>query len=59
MLSWRKFPGVLILLALAASTAGCDDTWRGLKQDTGENLEKTGEAIDRVGESVQGKEEQP
>jgi len=58
MLSWRQLPSALFLLAFAAAAAGCDDTWRGLKQDTGENLERTGEAIDRAGERVQGEDEQ-
>lgn len=45
-----------LLLALALSApallAGCGDTWRGLKKDTGENLEKTGRAIEKAGEKV-------
>lgn len=57
MYSWRNLTGSLFLLAFAASLTGCDDTWRGLKRDTGENLEKTGEALDRAGEKVQGEEE--
>lgn len=56
MLSWRNLSGPLFLLAFAVSAAGCDDTWRGLKQDTGENLEKTGEALERAGEKVQGED---
>jgi hypothetical protein len=39
-------------LALLAGVAACGDTWRGFKQDTGENLQKTGEAIERAGEKV-------
>ena len=54
MLSWRTFFGSLFLLILVA---GCDDTWRGLKEDTGENLERTGEALDRAGERIQGDDE--
>jgi len=57
MLSWRNLSGSLILLAFAASLSGCDDTWRGLKRDTGENLEKTGDALDRAGEKVKGEDE--
>ena len=37
-----------VLLGLAA----CGDTWRGMKQDTGENMESTGEAIEGAGEKV-------
>lgn len=45
------------LLAAAALLAplllaACGDTWRGLKKDTGENLEKTGQAIEKAGGKV-------
>ncbi len=39
-------------LLLTALLAGCGDTWRGLKKDTGENLEKTGRAIEKAGGKV-------
>jgi hypothetical protein len=39
-------------LALLTSVAACGDTWRGVKQDTGENLEKTGKTIEKAGEKV-------
>lgn len=57
MLLWRNILGSFILLAVMAALSSCDDTWRGLKEDTGENLEKTGEAIERAGESIQGEDE--
>lgn len=41
-----------LALVLPVLLAGCGDTWRGLKKDTGENLEKTGRAIERAGEKV-------
>ena len=41
-----------MLVGMAASLAACGDTWRGLKQDTGQNMEKTGEAIEKAGEAV-------
>ncbi len=41
-----------LLLVAPAFLAGCGDTWRGLKKDTGENLEKTGRAIEKAGEKV-------
>jgi predicted small secreted protein len=41
-----------VLLGMAASLAACGDTWRGLKEDTGQNMEKTGEAIEKAGEAV-------
>jgi predicted small secreted protein len=42
----------LVLLGTAVSVSACGDTWRGFKQDTGENLEKTGETIEKTGEAV-------
>lgn len=41
-----------LVLALPALLAGCGDTWRGFKKDTGENLEKTGRAIEKAGDKV-------
>ena len=57
MHSWRNLFGSIFLFAFAVSVAGCDDTWRGIKRDTGENLEKTGEALDKAGEKVKGEDE--
>ncbi len=54
---WRKLSATLVLLIAVIALSGCDDTWRGLKEDTGENLERTGEALDRAGERIQGEEE--
>lgn len=41
-----------LLLALPVLLAGCGDTWRGFKKDTGENLEKTGRSIEKAGSKV-------
>jgi predicted small secreted protein len=41
-----------LALTVAATLAACGDTWRGAKQDTGENMNRTGEAIDRTGDRV-------
>ena len=41
-----------MLVGMAASLAACGDTWRGLKEDTGQNMEKTGEAIEKAGQAV-------
>ena len=48
----KRFILSLCALALATSVAACGDTWRGAKQDTGENLNKSGQAIDRAGDRV-------
>jgi predicted small secreted protein len=42
----------LLALTVAATLAACGDTWRGMKKDTGENMNKTGQTIDRAGDSV-------
>ena len=35
----------LFVLSFVLTLGACGDTWRGVKKDTGENLEATGEAI--------------
>ena len=49
--SYRVF-STLFVLMLTIGLAGCGDTWRGVKKDTGENLKKTGEAIEDAGEEI-------
>lgn len=44
--------GLAAALLSAILLVGCGDTWRGVKQDTGDNLEATGEAIEKAGEKV-------
>jgi hypothetical protein len=39
-------------IAAAATLGACGDTWRGVKQDTGENLGATGAAVERAGDSI-------
>lgn len=34
----------LLALSFAASIAACGDTWRGMRQDTSENLDKASDA---------------
>ncbi len=46
------FLNFLALGLLAVSLAACGDTWEGVKQDTGENLEATGDALEDAGEAV-------
>jgi predicted small secreted protein len=41
----RRIMVSLFILSLATSIAACSDTWRGAKQDTGDNLRTTGDAI--------------
>ncbi len=48
----RRFLATFGIIGLFLALAACGDTWRGAKQDTGENLEATGEAIEGAGEAV-------
>lgn len=41
-----------ILVSIGGALSACGDTWRGVKQDTGENLERAGEAMEGAGEAV-------
>lgn len=45
---------LLMALLLLGFVVGCGDTWRGMKQDTGENMEATGNAIEEAGGKVKG-----
>jgi predicted small secreted protein len=47
-----------IKLALVASVAlfglaACGDTWRGVKQDTRENVDAVGQGVEKAGEKIQ------
>lgn len=35
----------LLALSFAAGVAACGDTWRGMRQDTSENLDKASDAV--------------
>lgn len=48
----RRIGSLLLVLSFSAALAGCGDTWRGVKQDTGENMEATGDAIEDAGEKL-------
>ena len=48
-----RLVALLSALLLASALAACGDTWRGAKEDTGENLEATGQALDEAGEKVE------
>ena len=52
MLSFRRIIAVASVLALATAVTACGDTWRGVKKDTGDNLETTGKALERGGENI-------
>lgn len=53
MVNRSLFLNLLVLGLVVVTLTACGDTWDGLKQDTGENLEATGEAVEDAGEAVQ------
>lgn len=46
--NWRLLMGVVLLGAMT----GCGDTWKGIKKDTGDNMEAAGKAIEKTGEKI-------
>lgn len=52
MISIRAIAISLFVLSLGAGLAACNDSWKGAKKDTGENMESTGQAIEKAGENV-------
>lgn len=52
MISPRRLIVSLFLLCFTTALAGCGDTWRGAKEDTGENLQTTGDAMQDTGRKV-------
>lgn len=48
----RLFLLAAFLVGMGAALSACGDTWQGLKEDTGENLERAGEAAEDAGEAV-------
>lgn len=47
-----RFASIVALL-LALGTTACSRTWEGVKEDTGENLQKTGQSLEKAGEEVE------
>jgi predicted small secreted protein len=44
---------VLIAILLTATlTAGCSNTWQGVKKDTSKTLQKTGDALSDTGKKM-------
>ncbi len=52
MITRSMLLNLFVLALLTVTLTACSDTWEGLKQDTGENLEATGEAIEDAGEAI-------
>ena len=49
-----------LILLFGSMLAACGNTWSGMKEDTGENMEAVGEGMDSTGEDLDesGEEEQ-
>jgi predicted small secreted protein len=41
-----------LILLFGSMLAACGDTWSGMKQDTGENMETVGDKVSEAGEAV-------
>lgn len=41
----RRIVLSLFLLSVTLGVAACGDTWRGMRQDTSENLDKASDAV--------------
>lgn len=50
---WSSMAWLGLALMLGLSVTACGDTWRGMKKDTGENMEAVGESVDKAGEKVE------
>jgi predicted small secreted protein len=50
---WSSMAWLGLALMLGLSVAACGDTWRGMKKDTGQNMEAVGETVDKAGEKVE------
>lgn len=48
----RHLTRLLCMLFVIIAVSACGDTWKGAKQDTGENLQKTGDALNNAGDAV-------
>ena len=48
----RRLLASLLVVSFAIGLSACGDTWRGVKKDTGQNMESTGNAIENAGEKV-------
>ena len=49
-----------LILLFGSMLAGCGNTWSGMKEDTGQNMEAVGKSMESGGEDLQesGEEEQ-
>lgn len=41
-----------LILLFGSMLAACGDTWSGMKEDTGENMETVGNKVSETGEAV-------
>jgi len=48
----RRILASLLVLSFAIGLSACGDTWRGVKKDTGDNLQSTGNALEHAGDKV-------
>lgn len=48
----RKLIMSMFMVSFAVALGACGDTWRGVKKDTGDNMQTTGSAIKKGGDKV-------
>jgi hypothetical protein len=54
-----NFARFALILLFGSMLVACGDTWSGLKQDTGENMEAVGDSVSGAGETVKEDAEKP
>lgn len=54
MLTLRKLLRFSVLAAplLAVGVGACSETWKGVKEDTKENVHTTGQGVEKAGENI-------
>jgi predicted small secreted protein len=59
-MSLKSAARLVLILVFGSMLVACGNTWSGMKEDTGENMESMGDSMSSTGEEMQksGEEEQ-
>lgn len=52
-MSFNVLGRLALLVLFVWSLAACGNTWSGMKEDTGQNMESVGESMDQTGDELQ------